>query len=48
MKSEDLLKKYIEVKEKKYKENTPIEEKTAYLSGWLDCANFIIEGKKND
>ena len=48
MKSEELLKKYIEVKEKKYKENIPIEEKQAYLSGWLDCAYFIIDGEKND
>lgn len=48
MKSEELLKKYIEVKEKKHKDNIPIEEKLAYLSGWLDCAYFIIDGEKND
>jgi hypothetical protein len=48
MKSEELLKKYVEVKEKKYKENIPMTEKQAYLSGWLDCACCIIDGEKND
>lgn len=48
MQTKDLLKKYIEIKTKKDKENIPYEEKNAYLAGWLDCANYIMSEEENE
>lgn len=48
MKAKDLLIKYIEIKTKKEKEDIPYQEKNAYLSGWLDCANYITTGEEDE
>ena len=48
MDAQTLFGKYIEIKKENEEAKLPIEANYAYLSGWLDCANFILKELEND
>jgi hypothetical protein len=47
MDAQTLYKKYSEIKNKKQKADSTLED-LAYLKGWLDCAEFILKEWKNE
>lgn len=48
MDAKELFKKYTEIKQVIEKSNLPLNDMYSYLSGWLDCANFVLKGENND